>query len=293
MSEPAKTVAAIVKAATDYLAGRRVENPDLAAEFLAARLLRCKRLDLHLKGSTVLNDKLLDAMRRGIKRVADGEPLQYVLGEWDFMGHTLAVDKRALIPRPETELLVTQVLDCADLWKANEGRPRIVELGTGSGCIIISLALARANAVYLSLDVSPDALALATENATRLGVETRVAFSDAELCDLVEPNSVDALVANLPYIPSGECDRLPAHIRDHEPRLALDGGPDGLDIIRMAVEDAAMALAPDGRIFLEMGAGQGSAVRGILEDCGFLDVRIIPDLAGHDRMALARMESLE
>lgn len=286
-SSSPKTVGEILNAAADYLAGKKVDEPRLAAEYLAARLLGCRRLELHLKHAQVLTAKQLDAMRRGMKRVADAEPLQYVIGQWDFMGHTFKVDRRALIPRPETEGLVEQILKCEAVW--HEEKPAIADIGTGSGCIVISLALAKPQGLYLALDVSPEALELATENAASLGVTGQIAFAREELCDLIEPSSLDAIVANLPYITTADYERLPAHIRNHEPRLALDGGPTGLAIVEAVVQDASMGLKPGGMLFLEIGESQADAVSTILTDAGFDSVTVTPDLAGRDRVVSARL----
>lgn len=279
------TLGTVLKAGTDYLAARNVENPRIACELLAARLLGCKRLELATRSPQPLTENHLAAMRRGVKRVGAGEPVQYVIGETDFMGHTLKVDPRALIPRPETEGLVELVLGCDALWK---NRPAVVDVGTGSGCIAISLAIAHPNALYVALDVSADAVALARENATRFGLEEKIGFACGELPDCIESETVTAIVANLPYIPTADCEQLPTHIRDHEPRRALDGGETGLSIIENVALDASIALVPGGRIFLEIGEQQGKAVESLLAGCGFDEIAIHRDLAGRDRYAVGR-----
>ena len=286
-SSSPKTVVEVLNAASDYLAGKGVDEPRLAAEYLAGRLLNCKRLELYAKHNQILSEKQLDAMRRGTKRVAGGEPVQYVIGQWDFMGHTFKVDRRALIPRPETELLVEQVLACEALWRGS--KPAVAEIGAGSGCIVISLALARPGALYLALDVSDEALELASENAAGLGVAGGIAFAHDDLCDLIEPSSLDAIVANLPYVATADYEKLPAHIKDHEPRVALDGGPSGLSVIEGAVQDASMALKPGGRLFLEIGDTQAGAVSRLLKEAGFDAIAVVKDLRGHDRVIAAAL----
>jgi release factor glutamine methyltransferase len=282
MADTPKTVAGILDATANYLSGKGVDESRLAAEHLLGRLLNCKRLEIHSRSNEVLTDKQLEAMRRGMKRLAAGEPVQYVLGQWDFMGHTFKVDRRALIPRPETEVLVETVLKCGSLWSRQ--KPVIVDVGTGSGCIAISLALAKPDALYLALDTSNEALELARENAVALGLAEKVAFTNGEMCDLVEPTSLDAIVANLPYIPTAEYERLPVHIRNHEPRVALDGGPNGRAVIELVVQDAAMALKPGGFLFLEIGEDQAAAVSALLESTGFDAIETLKDLAGRDRV---------
>jgi release factor glutamine methyltransferase len=280
-----RTVLQVIQAATDYLAGKGIDNARLACEHLASRLLGCKRLELYLRFNEELTDKHLDAMRRGVKRLASHEPLQYILGQWDFMGHTFKCDPRALIPRPETEQLVAAVLECEQL---RDGRPVILDLGTGSGCIAISLALARPEADLLACDTSPEALALARANARGLGADERIRFLEGDLSDKIEPESLDAIVANLPYIPTAACEQLPEPVRAYEPRRALDGGPDGLTVIEQAAQEAAIMLRPGGMLFLEIGEEQGEAVEALLEACGFHDIRLRQDLNGRDRIVEAR-----
>jgi len=282
MSDSARTVLEVLKAGADYLAGKRVENSRLVCELLAARLLACKRLDLYLRFSHVLSEEQVEAMRRGVKRVGTGEPVQYVTGQADFMGHAFKIDARALIPRPETEVLVNRVIECESVWR-NE-RPLIVDVGTGSGCIVISLALDAPDAVYVGVDSAGEAVELAKENAALLKVADKIAFTDADLSDFIDPGTVDALVANLPYIPVREYEKLPAHIRDHEPRSALDGGPDGLSAIRDLAGDAGIVLKPGGAMFLEIGEDQADAVGTILRESGFDEVGVTQDLAGRDRV---------
>ncbi|MBM4143797.1 MAG: peptide chain release factor N(5)-glutamine methyltransferase [Lentisphaerae bacterium] len=283
MEEGAKNLGAILDAGAAFLERKSVDAPRLAVEMLASRLLGCKRLELPQHYARVPDEKRLAALRRGVRRVGSGEPVQYVIGGAGFMGHEFRVDPRALIPRPETECLVQAVLDCAPLW---QGRPAVVDVGTGSGCIVISLALARPEGLYIGLDSSADAVALATENARALGVAERVALAQGEMCEIVDAGSLDAIVSNPPYIPSGEIERLPVCIRDHEPRQALDGGPDGLRVLSAVIQDAALALKPGGRVFLEIGETQGEAVKAALAAEGFARVEVRPDLAGRDRVAM-------
>jgi release factor glutamine methyltransferase len=282
MSSAPATVKHVLESGAAFLEARDITDARLKCEWLASRLLQCPRLELYLQFDHVLSDPHVSAMRRGIKRLEAGEPIQHILGETTFHGHRFKVDTRALVPRPETELLVQAVLDGEPLAED----ALVVDVGTGSGCIAISLVLAQPALRCVGIDISEDALALARENAVALGVETRVAFAGADLSDCVDPESVDAIVANLPYITSEACETLPRDVRDFDPRAALDGGPDGLDVIRDIVPDAAIALRQGGRIFLEMGADQATAVKDILEAEGFKDVTISQDLAGRDRIAM-------
>ncbi len=286
MTDEAKTVLHILTTGATYLEQHGIEQPRLACELLLCRVLRCRRLELYLKSSDMLADKQLDAMRRGIKRVGAGEPVQHVVGQTGFMDHVFKVDRRALIPRPETEVLVRHVLDCEPLWKPEH--PAIVDVGTGTGCIVLSLALARPQGRYIALDTSEEALALARENAELLAVADRVGFAQGELPDVVEPESLNAVVANLPYIPTAVYERLPPTVRAFEPRMALDGGSNGLGPIEAAINDAAMALIPGGYLFLEIGDEQGASVLSLLKEAGFEDALVKPDLTGRDRVAVGR-----
>lgn len=287
MSATPPTIGVVLQTGEAYLRRAQVEEPRLVVEHLLARLLGCGRLVLHTRASELLSEPRAEAMRRALKRAADGEPVQYIVGQWPFMDHTFKVDRRALIPRPETEELVARVLACRELWAGPA--PVVADVGTGSGCIAISLALARPLAAFVALDTSEDALALARENAEALGAAGRMAFAHGELADAVEPESLAAVVSNPPYISSADVDGLPRHIREHEPRQALDGGPQGLDVLATIIADSAMALRPGGWIFLEIGATQGPAVLRLLTEAGFDPGRILPDIAGHDRIAEARL----
>lgn len=280
------TVGSILKASTDYLAARDVFEARKACELLMSRLLNCRPLELYVKFDNPLSEAHVDAMRRGVKRLGTGEPAQYIVGRVVFMQHVFAVDRRALIPRPETEFLVDAVLGCEAVW--NVAKPAVIEIGTGSGCIIVSLALARPGGSYSAIDVSEEALTLAIANAGSLGAADRITFSRAALSDAVEPDSMDAIVANLPYVSTADWETLSPHIKNFEPRLALDGGPDGLAVIRDIVPDAWFALKPGGSIFLEIGADQGERVTRLLTDAEFGDVKVQKDLAGFDRVVSAR-----
>ena len=283
MAEAPKKLCELVALGDAFLARSQVPNPRVVSELLAARLFKCGRMDLYRHADSVPDARIVDALRRGLQRVAKGEPVQYVLGQWDFRKLTLKVDRRALIPRPETEQLVDLVLKSAQVKGA--AKPLIVDVGTGTGCIILSLASEMRDGVFVGLDISPEALSLAKENAALTGLDARVLFAESDGCGEFDPASVDVLVSNPPYIPSHVVDGLEPHIRDHEPRLALDGGADGLDVYRALLLDAVMVLKSGGAVFFEIGDEQGSAMRDMLEEYGFTDVSVIKDYAGKDRFA--------
>ena len=272
-----------------FLESKGVPDAAVAAELLAARLLRTGRGTLAAHLEKEAGEKYLEAMRRGLARLAKGEPVQYVIGEWDFRHLTLKCDRRALIPRPETEELVTRVL--AHLKRMQtDGRsdpPLVVDVGTGTGAIILSLAQEfGGEAAFLGTDVSEDAIALAKENAERCGLSGRVKFAVADgLDDFDEPECVDVIVSNPPYIESAVCETLDTRVRDYEPRLALDGGASGLDFYDRYLGDALNVLKPGGAVFFEIGEAQGPALAKLMADYGFSQVKIEKDFSGHDRYA--------
>ncbi|MBO7308599.1 MAG: peptide chain release factor N(5)-glutamine methyltransferase [Kiritimatiellae bacterium] len=271
-----------------YLESKNVPDARVASELMAARLLRSSRGFLNSFYEKEVPEKFLEAMRRAMRRLVAGEPLQYVLGEWDFRSLTLKCDSRALIPRPETEELVTRVLK----WlKGNPSdEPRfIVDVGTGTGAIILSLAAEfKGPAVFLGTDISEGAVSLAKENAAKCALDGRVKFTVMDgLDDFDEPEVVDVLVSNPPYIESAVCETLDPRVKDFEPRLALDGGVSGLDFYDRYLADALNILKPGGAVFFEIGENQGDSVAKLMEGYGFSDVRIEKDYSGHDRYASA------
>lgn len=274
-----------------YLADKGVPEAALAMELLMARLLKCGRGFLSPHFDRCPDERVVAALRRGMTRLAGGEPVQYVLGEWDFRTLTLTCDRRALIPRPETEELVTRVLAFAHRYA--RPKPLVVDVGTGSGCITLSLAKEMKDGVFLGLDISPDAVSLARENAVRCGLDGKVTFAVADgLDEFDEPETVDILVSNPPYIPTADCAGLDPRVRLFEPMSALDGGIEGLDFYERLIGDALNVVRPGGGVFFEIGDGQGAALKKLFFEAGFTDIRIEPDYAGHDRYASAVLPGL-
>lgn len=271
-----------------FLEGRGVPDSRVAAESLAARLLKTGRGFLAGKADAEPSERELEAMRRGMKRLSAGEPLQYVIGEWDFRKLTLKCDRRALIPRPETEELVTLVIE--DMKRRSN--PFVVDVGTGSGAIILSIAMESAGGIFLGTDISADAIALAGENAARCGLSGRVRFAVADgLDEFDEPGMFDIIVSNPPYVESAVCKTLDPRIRNWEPAVALDGGADGLDFYDRYLTDALNLLKPGGSVFFEIGENQGAALEKMMRNCGFSDIRIGKDFSGRDRYASATLET--
>ena len=276
----------VIRKTGEFLDSKGVPDAPTASELMASRLLGCSRGFLVSHLGREVSEKHLEALRRGMRRLVAGEPLQYVLGEWDFRTLTLSCDSRALIPRPETEELVSRVLK----WlKANpsESERIIIDVGTGTGAIILSLAAEyKGNAAFIGSDVSEDAIALAKANAVRTGLSQRVKFVVMDgLDDFDEPECVDVIVSNPPYIERAVCDTLDPRVRNFEPRLALDGGESGLDFYDRYLADALNVLRPGGAVFFEIGENQGEALRSLLANYGFSDIKIEKDFAGHDRYA--------
>lgn len=223
------------------------------------------------------------SFEEAVQRLATGEPLQYVLGDVDFMDLILKTDPRALIPRPETERLVETVLDCRPLWDRGPS-PVLADVGTGTGCIALALASKRQAARYLALDISRPALDLARENAIRLGLASRIEFVEGDLLEGVPAASLDAVVSNTPYVPTAQWETLTRSIREFEPRTALDGGPDGLAVIRRLLPQTFTTLAAEGIVFLEIGDGQAAAVQSLMAEGGFTNIQARPDLSGRERV---------
>jgi release factor glutamine methyltransferase len=257
-------------------------NAKRAVEELAAHVVGCKPLEIYFRTVTSEQQAKLEKL---IVRAEQGEPIQYIIGHVDFRGLEIHCDRRALIPRPETEQLVEQILQAVQRSEVRSQKSvQIADIGTGTGCIALALLSELPNAEATGIDISSDALALARENAERLGLSDRFQTLENNLLTGLEENSLDIVISNPPYIVSEVWKTLEPAVKDHEPQLALDGGEDGLDLIRPLVEQAARVLKPGGGLFLEIGYDQGSAVFQCLENAGFQNVKVQKDLAGLDRI---------
>jgi release factor glutamine methyltransferase len=276
-----KSVLEVITSTTDYFAKNKVESPRLNIEHLLAHVLGKKRMDLYMEFDRQLGEQELAPLREFVKRRAAGEPLQYLLGTAEFLGHTLRCDMRALIPRPETEELCEHLFAEAKgeacIWK----RGRIIDVGTGSGCIALAFAGAFPEAQITAVDASSQSLALAQENAVKLGFAERVRFVQSDLLEAVD-GPFDLLVANLPYIPSAEIQTLQREVL-REPLSALDGGPDGLVLVRKLLAQTANKLSPGARIALELHLGQPAALSAEITGQNFRDTRIVKDYSNRER----------
>jgi release factor glutamine methyltransferase len=274
------TVLEVIKSTTAYFEKHGVESPRLNAEHLAAHSLgKKKRLDLYMEFDRPLSEQELAPMRELVRGRAQGRPLQHLLGTTEFFGREFSSDARALIPRPETEQLVELVLAAP----AGNPNPKILDVGTGSGVIAITLALELPQSSVTAIDLSPEALALAQANAQAL--QANVTFVQGDL--LPEGAEVfDQIVANLPYIPTGDISALSREVQ-HDPVSALDGGDDGLDLVRKLITLSKTRLVPGGRIFLELGHDQAERVKDLFQQDGWRDVEAHKDLQGVQRFVCA------
>ena len=275
------TVLDVLQSTTVYFKKRGIESPRLNAEHLLAHSLGCKRLELYLQFERELNEDELEPLRELVRRRGQGEPLQHLLGTVEFCGHTFLCDKRALVPRPETEQLVEMLIAECGMRNAE----RILDVGTGSGAIALSLAAKFPFAEVVATDVSEEALALAQENATRLGID-RVQFVKSDLLQNVE-GRFDLIVANLPYIATGERSSLSREVL-HDPDLALFGGEKGDELMRALIEAAPNYLGANGLLALEIGINQHETLLALLSEKNFHDITPKKDYAGVTRFLLAR-----
>ncbi|MGO9245903.1 MAG: peptide chain release factor N(5)-glutamine methyltransferase [Verrucomicrobiia bacterium] len=284
------TILEVINKTTPYFEKQGIESPRLTIELLLAHLLRKKRLQLYLEFERELEETTLEALRGMVKRRVAGEPLQYITGEAEFCGLRLMVDRRVLIPRPETELLVEAVAGRLKPGVRSErSAVRIVDVGTGSGCIAIALAKRFPGAEIIALDASRDALDVARGNATLHQVEKNIRFLESDLLvNLDDSLRADVIVSNPPYIADGEMAKLPKEVRDFEPVTALQAGEDGLKVIRRLVMDARRFLSPSGFLALELGAGQRAAVEEFFGQQGYDVVEVVKDLQGHERVIVAQ-----
>ncbi|HEX4341404.1 MAG TPA: peptide chain release factor N(5)-glutamine methyltransferase [Polyangiaceae bacterium] len=276
------TIARVLGWATDDFRRRGLDSPRLDAELLLCHVLGVDRLRLIVDSGRTLTKTELLAYRELIVRRRRAEPVAYILGVREFHGHALRVGPSVLVPRPDTETLVDVALDrtrSAHLFG------EALDLCTGSGCVAIAFARRRPTWRVTGVDVSPDAVATARINVERVGAtfSTSIALGDLD-APLEASARFDLITANPPYIPTGELATLPADVRDHEPHLALDGGADGLDIVRRVVDVARRRLRPGGVLALEIGHDQASRTAALLADKGFVAVERRKDYGGIERV---------
>ena len=276
------TVLDVLQSMAAYFKKRRIDSPRLNAEHLLAHVLGRKRIELYLEFERDLSESDLAPLRELVRRRREGEPLQHLLGTVEFCGHTFLCDKRAMVPRPETEQLVEVLIaDCglriAD-WK-------ILDVGTGSGVIALTLAKEFPEAKISGTDISEDALALARENAARLGLSDRVRFFKSNLLENVD-GIFDLIVANLPYIATQDRHALSREVL-HDPEVALFSGAHGDELVRELIEQAPARLRPGGMLALEIGNGQSERFLSILAEKNYRDICLKNDYSGRPRFLFA------
>ncbi|HEU6447576.1 MAG TPA: peptide chain release factor N(5)-glutamine methyltransferase [Verrucomicrobiae bacterium] len=281
------TVLEAIQKSAEFLGKKGVESARLQTELLLAHLLKMPRMKLYLNFERALSTEETDAFREMIKRRGQREPLQHITGSTSFCGYEILVNKNALVPRPETELLAEEGWKCL-----GEREATALDFGTGTGCIAIALATKCPKAKIVALDVSAEALALAKENAAKNNVADRIEFVQGDGFAASPQMQFDLIISNPPYIPTAEIETLQPEVKDFDPRGALDGGADGLDFYRMFAAQAKLFLKPDGKIMLEFGDGQAEAIRNIFEAEKWIVDEIKSDYSQRERIAIIKASSL-
>jgi len=275
----------IVRKSTDFLAAKGVDNARFNAEVIIGHALGLKRMQLYVQFERLLSEVELEKIRPLIRRRSLREPLSYVLGETEFHGLRIACDRRALIPRPETEELVEHVVKA----QADKAAPlAILDLGTGTGCIAVALANQLSAATVVAVDRSDEALALASENVAALGLSSRVSLIRSDWYAALPADArFDLIVSNPPYLTAAETSEAMPEVREHEPHSALTARDEGLSDLRVIIAGALSRLNPGGMLAMETGIAQHAVLTAELVAAGFTGVRSLPDLSGRDRFVLA------
>ena len=283
MDKPVWTIMKILNWTKQHFEARGVENPRLDAEVLLCAVLKCERIKLYTEFDKPFSEEERDKMRSYVERRAKHEPLAYIIGERAFMRNNFKVTPATLVPRPETELLVESLVKAAPMLRA-DGAVKALDIGTGSGAIIVSLLDYLPAAVGVGVDISNEALAVAKENAAAIGVDKRVAFRQSDLFSNVPvEKKFDIIVSNPPYIPAADIATLAQDVQQ-EPRTALDGGADGLEFYRRIRKGYSCLLNPGGVLLLETGFDQGAAVSELFANDGA--VSVLSDICGNDRVVV-------
>ncbi len=298
------TIGDLIKKGIEILGEGEFNNPLLDSQLLLCHVINVDKIYTYTHKDEIIDSLFVDKFLKLIDKRKSGYPIQYMLGKQEFMGLDFFVKEGVLIPRPDTEILVEYIIELVKgkCFKSKE-HIKIVDIGTGSGTITLSLAHYIENAHIYSIDVSDIALQVAAENSKRLGLESKVTFLKGDLFKPLDglniQGSIDIIVSNPPYIPTKDIAELQKEVAEYEPKLALDGGEDGLDFYRRIVSDSGKYLSDNGVLALEIGYDQGPAVKKLLEDKGTLTkknipqnhpqcIEIIKDLAGHDRVVVLK-----
>jgi len=274
-----------------FFTRKKVDSARLSAELLLAHVLGCPRIKLYTDYERALSDADRNRLRELVTRAGEQEPIAYLTGRAHFFNLEFDVTRDVLIPRPDTETLVENAIQTLKRQMVLDV-PRVLDLCTGSGCVAAAIAQNVKAAVVIATDLSPAAVQMARGNIARLGLASRIEVREGDLFDalrdLIDPMPFNVIVSNPPYIPSAQIAGLDRSVREYEPVTALDGGPDGLDLHRKILAQGIERLTPGGRIFLEIAFDQGPLARDIASAIpALMDVRILKDQAGHDRVLTA------
>lgn len=284
MSAEPWTFGRLLQWTTGFLKDKQADSPRLDAEVLLAHVVGCQRIALYTRFDEVASDDVRNRYKQLVKQRVDGCPVAYLVGFKEFYNLRFAVSPAVLIPRPETELLVMEAIRLAKPLTA----PRIIDVGTGTGAIALTLAKHLPHAHVTAVDISPEALEVAKKNAEQLGLVSRVRFQASDLLAAVASEHFDFVVSNPPYIASEVILQLPVTVKNFEPKLALDGGVDGTQIIERLGQSTLDVLNSSGYLLLEIGADQGKSVPAILTRLGYSNVTVLPDHAGLPRVVKAQ-----
>jgi release factor glutamine methyltransferase len=283
-AEPIWTIAKLLEWTSRYFAEKGAESPRLDAEVLLASVLDCPRIQLYVRFEESASEESRGKFRELVKKRVEGCPVAYLVGRKEFFSLEFEVTPAVLIPRPDTETLVAECIKSAQ----EHAEPKIVDVGTGSGCIAIALAKQLPEAKLTAIDISALALEVAKRNAAKHHVENRIEFVEGDLLTKVPADAqFDFIVSNPPYIGTEEIAGLPTGVREHEPKLALDGGVGGYEVVARLIQQAKDKLTRGGQLFVEIGSSQEQHVIPLLQEAGFASVNTLRDHGGLPRVIRA------
>ncbi|MBM7615093.1 peptide chain release factor N(5)-glutamine methyltransferase [Alkaliphilus hydrothermalis] len=281
----------LLKEAREKFNSVGLDTPQLDAEVILCHLLKVERIHLHMYPGKEISWEICRKFREAVEKRAKFMPVQYIINQQEFMGMNFFIEEGVLIPRGDTEILVEEVLSLYKKYYPTQ-QIKVVDIGTGSGAITISLAKFIERIEVISIDISPKALEVARRNAEGLGVVDKIQFVQGSILEPLRDNGHDnglqMIISNPPYIPRAVVEGLQPQVKDYEPHLALVGGEDGLDFYREIIVNAPLYLEDDGWLVFEIGYDQGESVSCLMEARGFKEVKVIKDLAGLDRVVLGK-----